>query len=268
MEPTPSPAPAQSGIQPLRILKGLAQMAAGIVLLVVGIGIPFFSGHGNKVTFGPDEEVYYKDGATEADARTVGEALRSFGYFDGQGARSIQLIKSGDLLVVRFVVKDGGWNDASEVNGYQRICVFLAKGALQGRAMEARLCDDQVRDHKTLSPQTPPSEGMWVTLGKGLEVHYKDGATEADAQAFGKALLDGGHCAADAAASIQVSKTGGEWGLRFVLRDGAWDEEETVQIYREIGKTLSSGLCGNAVVHVRLCDGTWADRKTLRSDEE
>lgn len=265
--PAPTPVPPSGGGGGLATLGKVVRLGAGIVAIVVAISV-YFYGHGKKVTFGTDEEVFYKEGATEADARTVGEALKSFGYFDGQGGKSVQLVKSGELLVVRFVVKDGAWNNASDVNAFQRICVSLAKGALQGRAMEARMCDDQVNDKKTLSPQNPPLEGMWVTLGKGLDVYYKDGATEADAQAFGKALVDGGYYTADAVASVQVSKTGGEWGLRFILKEGAWNEEESVQLFREIGKALSASLYGNAVVHVRLCDSTWADKKTLRSDEE
>lgn len=266
--PTPAPTPAPSGIQPLKILKGLAQMAIGLVVLAVGINTLFFSGHGKKITYGPDEEVYYKDGATEAEARAVGDALKSLGYFDGKGAKSIQVIKSGDLPVVRFVVKDGAWDIALEVNRFQRLCVHVSRHAFQGRLIEARICDDKLDDKKTLSSQTPPNEGMWVTLGKGLDVHYREGATEADAQALGKALMDGGYYDAEAEASLQVSKPGGEWCLRFVMKEGAWDDEEMVRVLRELGKGFSASLYGNALVHVRLCDSEWADKKSFRSDGE
>lgn len=266
--PTPSPTPVPSGIQPLRILKGLAMMAIGLVGLVVGVSTLFFSAHGKKVTFGTGEEVYYKDGGTEAEARAVGEALKTTGYFDGKSGKSVQVIKSGDLPVVRFVVKAGVWDKADDVNGFQVLTWQLSKLAFEGRAIEVRICDDQMNDKNTLSSLTPPPEGWKVTFPKSLDIHYTDGATEADAQALGKALVDRGTFGPEAVASVQVSKSGAEWCIKFVLKDGAWDDESIVQVFRDLGKDLSANLYANTVVQVRLCDSSWVEKRAFRSDEE
>jgi hypothetical protein len=99
---------------------------------------------GEKIVFGPDEEIYYQDGATEADARALGQALQKLGFFTGQGSKSVQLIKRGEQFVVNFVVQPNAWKDREVIDTFQFIRQNLAEETFAGRPVEVRLCDDDM----------------------------------------------------------------------------------------------------------------------------
>ena len=64
-----------------------------------------FNSHGKKVTI-EKSGVFYKDGATEAEAKALGEYLLEIGYFDDKTEKSAQVLKDGNRHVVRLVVDE------------------------------------------------------------------------------------------------------------------------------------------------------------------
>jgi hypothetical protein len=65
------------------------------------------------------EKVRYFDGVTEDDARRLGEALQSTGYFDNTAPAEVLLKRENDGYALSFVVQEGSWDDAQTVAQFE-----------------------------------------------------------------------------------------------------------------------------------------------------
>jgi hypothetical protein len=91
-----------------------------------------------KAMAGTKDIVYYFGEATDRDARTLGEALRSAGYFADRGA-TVALLK-GEGTVISFVVQDGLWDQPAAIATLDRLARQLAP-SVGGLPIELRLLD-------------------------------------------------------------------------------------------------------------------------------
>jgi hypothetical protein len=91
-----------------------------------------------KLTIGTKDVAYYFGDANNGDASALGEALRTAGYFTGQGA-TVALLK-GEGTVISFVVQDGFWNEPAVTATLQRLVRQIAP-AVGGLPIEVRLLD-------------------------------------------------------------------------------------------------------------------------------
>jgi hypothetical protein len=62
-------------------------------------------GFGTRVDFGGGQEIYYARGATEADARALGQVLRQAGFFDGRSPAAVRVACEGDRMIVSFILQ-------------------------------------------------------------------------------------------------------------------------------------------------------------------
>jgi hypothetical protein len=107
--------------------------AAGIGLLalvaicgvLVGIVVAASGPKGTRLVIGTKDEIYYSGSATEADARTLGEALKKDDFFQDRGT-SVFLSKAGGATILSFVVKDGIWDDAKSRAGFEAVAHDVA----------------------------------------------------------------------------------------------------------------------------------------------
>lgn len=84
---------------------------------------------GSKVMIGAHDAVYYSGGATEHDARALGDKLKEMGYFTDKGV-TVFLSRDPSGPVVSFTVRDGIWNDDHMVTAFEEIGAQVA--ALEG----------------------------------------------------------------------------------------------------------------------------------------
>lgn len=91
-----------------------------------------------KLKIGSKDAVYYFGDATDADARAVGDALRSAGYFADRGA-TVAVLK-GEGTVLSFVVQDGLWNEPAAAATLERLVRQIAP-SVGGLPIELRLLD-------------------------------------------------------------------------------------------------------------------------------
>jgi hypothetical protein len=89
-----------------------------------------------KATIGTKDVVYYFGDATDADARTLGEALRSAGYFADKGV-TVALLK-GEGTVISFVVQEGLWEQPAVFAALDRLVRQIAP-SVGGLPVELRL---------------------------------------------------------------------------------------------------------------------------------
>jgi hypothetical protein len=80
-----------------------------------------------KAVIGDKDEVYYLGSATNADAVALGQALKTAGYFTGEGA-SVELTKDGGSAI-SFVVSDGAWEHPQVVAAFERLIRRAAPSA-------------------------------------------------------------------------------------------------------------------------------------------
>jgi hypothetical protein len=70
-----------------------------------------------RLLIGNGGEIYYYGSATEAEAKDLGKALQSVGFFKQE---SSVLLSKGDATVLSFVVHEGLWDDPAFVANFQK----------------------------------------------------------------------------------------------------------------------------------------------------
>jgi hypothetical protein len=98
---------------------------------------------------GDHDEIYYLGSATESAAKSLGDVLRSLGYFGDSQAASVFLAKERDGPTISFVVGDSGLENPTNVNAFARI-VRDASKAVGGLPIKLRLIDDRLEVKKEL----------------------------------------------------------------------------------------------------------------------
>jgi len=103
-----------------------------------------------KAMVGAKDIVYYFGDATPVDARTLGEALRSAGYFADRGA-TVALLK-GEGTVISFVVQDGLWDQPAVTATLDRLVRQIAP-SIGGLPVELRLLDGNMDIKQSITVQ-------------------------------------------------------------------------------------------------------------------
>jgi len=122
----------------------LCALATFGVALGFGFGLDAFSGlgPGQRVVFGTDEEVYYRRGATEAQARAVGRVLQQQRFFDGSGGKTVVVSRATDMYNVSFVLLPGYWDKHDVQDYFEGLGGQISAQAFDGQRIEVRLCDE------------------------------------------------------------------------------------------------------------------------------
>jgi hypothetical protein len=150
-------------------------------LLVVGafVYFTFFApgGFGSKATQG-NIEVYYKDGATQAEAeKLAGHLARVWG--DAPERRSVQLTKNGETPRFRMVVKPEYHNDPKFMTQLGIFGAQLSRDVFNGVPIELEACDDHFNTVKAVP--IPPAFRNGILKGK-IELFYGEGVVKVDAE--------------------------------------------------------------------------------------
>ena len=98
-----------------------------------------------KAIIGTRDEVYYFGSATEADAKSLGQALQTADYFRDAGV-SVMLSK-GDGTVISFVVKEGFWEKPENVASFERLTRQVASSS-GGLPIKLRLLNSTLESKK------------------------------------------------------------------------------------------------------------------------
>ncbi|MBK9457454.1 MAG: hypothetical protein IPO24_18640 [Bacteroidetes bacterium] len=120
------------------------------ILLISALTILFSacSNLGERIDFEGDE-VYYKAPITEVQAKQVGQFLKDYQYFTGNGF-TVQVVK-GENMTVNFATVDGIENDEEVIVGYYFLLVDMSNAVLDGNPIDIALCDDKLQVKKLLT---------------------------------------------------------------------------------------------------------------------
>jgi hypothetical protein len=115
-------------------------------VVIVMIAAAFLSACGKKVIVGSKDEVRYEGTATKEEAEALGKALKDSGYFQDRGV-SVILSKGSEGTIISFVVKDGFWNDQTNVDNFAILGRALAP-SVGGLPIKVRLVNQTVETKK------------------------------------------------------------------------------------------------------------------------
>ena len=133
---------SQGGRLASRWAAGGAGIAVLVALLAIIVGYGYIDTPCAKVMIGERDEVYYAGAATEEDARTLGAALKTVGYFQDTGA-SVIISKGSDGSTVSFVVKAGYWTDPDHLAAFEKIGRGIAD-SVGGLPIKVRLLNSDL----------------------------------------------------------------------------------------------------------------------------
>jgi hypothetical protein len=102
------------------------------------------------LTFGPHEKLYYAEGATEADARSLGQYLQKLTFFNGTRRATVRLTRKDGTWVVAIVLKDNSWNDPETVESFRVVKQLVAREAFPGQPVKLQLCDRNLNPQNTV----------------------------------------------------------------------------------------------------------------------
>ena len=166
------------------VVHSVASLAVTVALVVVGaIGYEWLATP-PKVEVGPGE-IYYADGATEAEARAVGEYLMKVGYLGHEA--SVKLYRERDRVVAAFVVQDSAFADVEVHAWFLDLSDELSTTALSGSPVDIVLADEYLTPKLRLAWETRTRR---VAVGSG-EVWFRD-VTESEAREVGRLLAEHG----------------------------------------------------------------------------
>ena len=103
-----------------------------------------------KAIIGTKDEVYYLGSATEADAKALGQALQTAGFFRDAGFSV--LLSKGDGTVIGFVVKAGLWDEPENVATFEKIARQVAS-SVGGLPIKLRLLNNTMETKKEVVVQ-------------------------------------------------------------------------------------------------------------------
>ncbi len=135
-----SPAPAKAS-RFGNIATKVISVIAILVVAMIFFGQKLMMGKRYKVS--EKESVNYSGKATEADAKSLGEALKANGYMSGKNAVDVLLKKDDkDGTVVSFV-GEWDWKAEKVVSAFQQIGEDIAAKGL-GKPLTVRLLDTRL----------------------------------------------------------------------------------------------------------------------------
>lgn len=257
-------------------------MKISLKLLTLFTGVSMFvsscSNYGKKVTFeGTKGEVYYKgDGVTEADAKKLGDYLKTVDYINNTKETSFQLTKKADTYIFKLVIDKAFYDSAKGLDkSYKALGALVSKNVFEGKKVDVGLTNNVFEDFKTI----PYDETYTKTATEGVdgfgkdvlidgtkgEVFIKgDGVTEADAQKLGQQLKKISFFNNTNNVSVQLLKAANGFIVRFVYDKNFYETTpDAIKNFNLIRGSISNDVFGGQNVDIRLADEKMQDFVTV-----
>lgn len=191
-----------------------ADIASGFFTRTVKIGSDF---------------VNYSGGATEEEAKALGEYLKRGGYFVDRGVQ-VNLRKAGGEDAVEFVVTPAGWMEPANRQDLMTTALMAGRETL-GFPIVVRLLD------------TEGVRRMERRIGRvqsGTDsLYYFDPTTPAEAEAVAARLQTLGYFVGSGVA-VELTMSAGRPLLAFAVTDGAWKEADKVGVFATLAARASA----------------------------
>jgi hypothetical protein len=81
----------------------------------------------------------------------LGRALQENGFFNGQGATKVLLVKAADGFRIFYILQKGRWDDPEVLDWFRDLRAHLAEKVFPGKPVEICLCDRALVPQRTLN---------------------------------------------------------------------------------------------------------------------
>lgn len=99
-----------------------------------------------------------------------------------------------------------------------------------------------------------------------FEVYYTDAVNEADAKKVGDFIDKELKLEGDTKRSLQLDKSGDKYALRFVVKEGVENDQQSIDsFFKPLGRAISQNVL-NAKMDVHLCDDSFKTKKVVPLD--
>jgi hypothetical protein len=208
------------------------------VLFTVAFFTMFKSGYAyaasTGVMIGSKDEVYYSGSATKQDAQTLGNALKTDGYFTDRGA-DVFLSKGADGTIVSFVVSKDYLSQPGIITSFEEVGRQIAP-VVGGFPIQVRLIDStrEVKQESTVGEAVFPGNDA---------VYYLGAVKQPEAQALGQKLQSVGYFEGKGS-DVFLSRHKDGTVLSFVISDGAWNRPAVVDDFEKITRQAAPSVGG------------------------
>ncbi len=214
--------------------------------------------YGKKKEFG-NIEVYYKKGVSIEEVDKLGNYLKDNGWNDGE-TKTVQLVKSGDIYLVRVVVKEGIDQDQEYISLFKVVANELSYEVFDGKTVEIHLCDKNL---KTLKVVEMLNYGQ-LLIFDNVELYYTDKVTKQDAEKLGNFLLESGFNNSEGTKSVQLTKEDKTYQFKMVVMEGYDQDEYYQEIARDFAAYISEYVFDGKPVELHLCNEYFETLKVVK----
>lgn len=219
-----------------------------LVSVVASIGALYLFMHaGDSLLMFKRGEVYYGEGVSAAEARSVGEHLVQQQFFSDERDATVQLHQESGRYRLRFVIKTDYAEDPLAAIQYGILGSRIGRDVLGGRPVEVGFLDSNLRQIKIV-----PLSAL-MEFGKG-ELYYSEPVTTAQARAVGELLKQSGFFGEESAVSVGLSQEDGAVQLKFVIDPSHQDDPEIRSGFRMLSLGITREALGGHPVVFHLCD--------------
>jgi hypothetical protein len=103
-----------------------------------------------RALIGTKDEIYYFGSATEEDAQSLGQALKTIGFFADLGSSVV--VSKGDGTAIWFVTNEGFWDKPEAIAGFKRVARQVA-ASVGGLPIQVRLLNSEMETKKQMTIQ-------------------------------------------------------------------------------------------------------------------
>jgi hypothetical protein len=227
----------------------------GLVFLTVLSAVIYLAIHKPHVVIGSKDEVFYSGSATKADAQSLGDALKTHGFFSDSGASGhgaeVDLEKGKDGTAISFIVKDGSWDQPGVLSNFEEIGREVAP-SVGGFPLRVRLTNTEhdVKKESTVGKAAFPGN---------VDIYYLGDASESEAKALAQALKSAGFFQGTGA-DVFLSKHSDGTVLSFVVGEAAWDDPAMVGDFEKLVRKAAPAV-GGLPIRLRLVDNLLEAKK-------
>lgn len=237
-------------------------IAAGFIFLLSSC-----TDYGKKIKIeGTKAEVYYKNGASEADARSVGNFLKQDGFLGNDKPASVQVTKEGNRNIVRFVYdkeyfdKTPGVEDLFKTYGAR-----MSKELFYRRKVDIALADKYFKDFKNIPYDEAVAKALEapkeVVFNKndfnheaagGVDFYWK-GISDDEGKKIADYIVQNG-AFAGGTAEIYITKDGDHYLLRFPVKDEYFNDAAIIASVEKVSKEIKENVFPNDPYSFQMTD--------------
>jgi hypothetical protein len=233
------------------------------ILPVLFFGTVFYliscSGLGTKLDF-EGSSVFYKNGITEAEAKSLGDYLIKIKFFNSERQKSVQLDKDADTFLFKIVVGDGSEKGDDIAVVMEAMAIDLSFGVFENKPVNVHLCDGYFKTLRVIRA-SGKGYGTRIDFDEGV-LYYTENIDKETATKLG-AYLQKIQFFQGSQKGVQIDKNATNYIFRMVVKQDKLEDENTEFVVKALASSLSTGVFDSAAVDIHLCNDIFQVKKEI-----